>query len=453
MERFFAIALVLRVLGSSSAVELDPVFNRGGGTDAFVEHAQGLPDGRILAAGAFTAYNGEPLSFLMRLNDDGTADHSFRHGVNAWVRNFVVQPDGRIVVAGAFSSVEGKPHGLIARLHPDGALDESFDTRGGFSDKLVSADPNPPYVFWMALQPDGKVIVTGSFAKYAGRIVNGIVRLNPDGSIDESFRSGRGLDSWGRFVRALPNGQILVAGWFTSYNGFRCNRLIRLHPDGSPDDTFRPFFGDKTAIYSADVLPDGKVIVSGHSKGTTFTRGIARLNADGSEDPSFAGFTNERTECVLVQPDGKLLASGWFTAANGQARGCIARFNADGSLDETFVANSEFFIWQLSFDREGRILAAGGFPHIAGQTRRGIARLGERGPGARPPRISSAHVNARGFEAVVATETGREYCLEYCDGPGAAWHSLAPISGSGGPLSLRDDSDRAPLRIYRVRAE
>jgi uncharacterized delta-60 repeat protein len=453
MKRLWLIVMLLGLLDSATAVELDPLFNRGAGTDAFAEHAQALPDGRILVAGAFTAYNGEPVSFLMRLNEDGSLDRSFRHEVNAWVRNFVVQPDGRIVVAGSFSSVEGKPRGLIARLLPDGALDESFDVGDGFSEKVVPADPNPPYVFWMALQPDGKVIVTGSFAKYAGRVVNGIVRLNPDGSIDESFHSGRGLDSWGRFVRVLPNGQILLSGWFTSYNGFGCNRLVRLQADGSPDTSFRPYFGDKTAVYSADVLPDGKVIVSGHSKGTTFTRGIARLNPDGSEDPSFVGFTNERTECVLVQPDGKILVSGWFTAANGQARGCIARFNADGTLDETFVANSEFFIWQLSFDGRGRILAAGGFPKIAGQTRRGIVRLSERRAEASPPTIVSAHVNARGLEAVITTEMGREYCLEYCEGAGAAWHSLTPIVSPGGLLSLRDDSDRTPLRIYRVRAE
>jgi uncharacterized delta-60 repeat protein len=374
------------------------------------------------------------------------------------VRHMVVQPDGKIVIGGAFDSIYFKPHNLIARLNPDGSVDESFDVGSGCEQKLVPIDPNPPYVFWLDIQPDGKILIAGSFAYYRGKFVNGIVRVNTDGTIDETFQSGIGLNSWARYVHVLPNGQILLAGWFTNYNGYECNRLLRLNNDGTVDTTFRPYFGDKTAIYSASQLADGKMIVSGHSKSdfNLFKRGIARLNPDGSEDTTFVGHTNERTESVISLPDGKVLACGWFTMANDQPRGCITRFNADGTLDETFMANAEFFIWNMALDSKGRILVAGGFPSIAGLERRGIARLIEEVPQKplpEPITLQAARLEGPAFKTIIKTEAGRTYFLECCDQLDQAWRQLVSASGTGELISLEQPKNSDGSCFFRVRIE
>jgi uncharacterized delta-60 repeat protein len=195
--------------------------------------------------------------------------------------------------------------------------------------------------------------------------MSGIARLNPDGSIDPTFHVGTGFNSWGRSVQVLPNGQILVTGWFTDYNGFGCNRLIRLNSDGSPDPSFHPYFGDLTAIYSAALLPDGKMIVSGHTKNPdAFTRHIARLNPDGTEDPTFVGHSNNRTESILLQPDGKILVCGFFDQVDNVPRYSLARLNSDGTLDNGFLANLDNWAWTMAFDRNQRLLVAGQF-HLA----------------------------------------------------------------------------------------
>src|SRR6185295_8780252 len=109
------------------------------------------------------------------------------------------------------------------------------------------------------------------------------------GSRDTSFDVGGGLDSWGRVIKMLPNGQILLGGWFTSYHGQNHNRLVRINSDGTPDSNFNPFSGDS-------INPDG-----------LFRQNVVVLNDDGSVDQSWAGRTNDKTESLLLQDDGKLI--------------------------------------------------------------------------------------------------------------------------------------------------
>ena len=438
---------------------LDPVFNRGVGADNYVEQVLPLPDGKALISGMFTHYNGEDAPWLARLNEDGSLDHSFQHAVNFWVRHMIIQPDGKIVIGGAFSAVAGQSRNLIARLNADGSLDSSFDPGLGFEQKLVEGDPLPPYVFWTALQPDGKILATGSFAKFNGQTAHAMARLNPDGSLDSTFQMGAGFDSWGRSVRVLPNNEILFTGWMTSYNGFSCNRMVMMNPDGTPDSSFRPYFGDKTSIYCAALLPNGQMIASGHSKNEQglFMRKILKLNPDGTEDTSFLAHTDERTECVVIQPSGKILISGWFTSVDDTYRGRFARLNPDGSLDPTFVADADNFIWTIAPDYKGRILVSGGFSGIAGIPRVGVARLLDPDlpvAAATPVRFTTFTRKDGVFEAPLPSQLNHKYTLEFCDDLSAqTWNSVGSMEGTGNDIMVRDPAAGGACRFYRIRID
>lgn len=377
MNRILLVIIVS--LSNAFAGILDPTFDPGTGAGGgIIEQALPLPSGKILVCGNFTSFNGRPKAYLARLNNDGSVDESFTANPGYWVRNTAVQPDGKIIIGGYFTTVQGVPRNRIARLNADGSLDPTFNPGSGMTNIIAGGiDGNiDPFVFWVALQPDGKILATGNFRNYDGASSTGIVRINPDGSRDTTFSVGGGLDSWGRHITVMPSGQILVSGWMTSYNGRSFNRIARINPDGSPDATFVPFFGDRTAIYCTALVGDGRMIATGHSLNyeRLFNREMARLNANGTIDETFVGFTNEKTESAVIQSDGKVIVGGNFSRANNALRAKLARFKADGTLDD-FSTSIDNFVWSVALQSDGKLLIAGGFTRVEGAPRVGVARL------------------------------------------------------------------------------
>jgi len=358
---------------------VDTSFNPGSGADGLVETVIAQPDGKILLCGNFTHFNGVPHGYMLRLNSDGSIDDSFSAHPSYWVRTMAVQSDGKIVIGGYFNNVEGQPRNTIARLNADGSLDTSFNPGTGTLGSLgtgIDGKTNE-YVFATAVQSDGKILITGNFTNYNGTRINGLARLNSDGSLDTSFDEGDGLNTWGRSLTLLSDGRFIVTGWFNHYHNGDHSRMAIVSPDGTADSSFNPDFGDLTSVYSAIPLPNGQYVVSGHSENIhqVFQQDIARLNADGSFDTSFVGNANDKTEMVRLQSDGKILLCGYFGSVDGVARTSVARLNADGTLDDSFKVDVDNFAWSMFIQPDGRILVAGGFHSVDGFSRNGIVRL------------------------------------------------------------------------------
>jgi uncharacterized delta-60 repeat protein len=213
--------------------------------------------------------------------------------------------------------------GGIARLNADSSLDLSFNPGSGAN----------RVVFALALQPDGKVLISGNFTAVDGVSRNGIARLNADGSLDRSFDPGSGAN-WRINALALqPDGKVLIGGGFTAVNGVTRNGIARLNADGSLDPSFDPrggVSGGDQGVYAFALQPAGKMLIGG-----VFTAvdgvsrsGIARLNADGSLDPSFdpRGVAGN-TYAITVQPDGKVLMGGFNRVDNQPWQGIMRLHN------------------------------------------------------------------------------------------------------------------------------
>ncbi|MGZ8920005.1 MAG: delta-60 repeat domain-containing protein, partial [Limisphaerales bacterium] len=380
----FKISLILLYalvpLSNVAAGALDLSFNPGtGASGGLVEQVLPLSNGQALVCGNFTSFNGEAKAYVARLNNDGSVDTSFTANAGYWVRNMAVQADGKIIIGGFFTTVQGEPRNRIARLNANGSLDSSFNPGRG-AENIIGAgiDGNiDPFVFWVAVQPDGKILATGNFKNYNGASSTGLVRINPDGSRDTTFNVGSGLDSWGRHITIMPNSQILVSGWMTAYNGRSFNRIARVNNDGSPDTSFTPFFGDRTAIYCTALVGDGRIIATGHSLNYEglFLREMARLNSNGTRDESFVGSTNDKTESAIIQSDGKVIVAGYFSRANNSFKSKVARFHPDGTLDSEFGVEVDNFVWSVAKQADGKVLIAGGFNTVDGISRGGVARL------------------------------------------------------------------------------
>jgi uncharacterized delta-60 repeat protein len=447
---------------ATAASLVDTNFNIGTGANGIVEQVLMQPDGKVLICGNFTSFNGADRAYCARLNSDGSVDTSFRSGASYWVRHMALQADGKIVIGGYFTAVEGTPRKLIARLNVNGSLDTSFNPGTGCEEIIGKGiDGNvDPFVMWVEVQPDGKILATGNFLKYNGASSTGLVRINPDGSRDTTFDVGGGIDSWGRSIKLLPNGQILVTGWLQNYRGTTANRIARINPDGSPDPTLRAFYGDATAIYSVAVQTDGKMITAGHSLNPDglFMREIKRINADGSDDPTWPGSTNEKTECLYMQRDGKIIVVGYFSQVNGAPRKGIARFNADGTLDQSFIADADNYVWTVTPGPSGTVYVSGGFTSIDGIPRNGVARItlpgstGTTNPPPSAPMIANARLNSGKFECAINSGANYTYVLQYKSSAAATtWTSLPAMTGNGGSIVLTDPSPSG-TRFYRVEA-
>ena len=347
----------------------DTSFFLGTGTGKEISSLLIEPNGEILAGGTFTGFDAQPHNHIVRLEANGAPDATFAPQASGDVQAMVVWPDGRILIGGDFMSVSGIPCRHIALLNPDGTVDKNF-TAG--CDGEVRA---------LAIQPDGEVLVGGGFNKFDAQKDNRITRVGPQGRRDPAFHVGLGANAKVDSIALQRDGKILLAGLFTQFDGTPVGRLVRLNPDGTLDAMFGAGTGANEAIIKLVVLPDGKILAAGDftSFNGTPCNHIVRLNSDGSMDQTFnsAAGPNDEIHDLAVLPDGKILVVGTFTSVGEVPCDHIARLNPDGSLDRDFNTSgvADGIIWGVAYQPNGKILVGGGFKNFGGVRCDGIARM------------------------------------------------------------------------------
>lgn len=297
-----------------------------------------LSSGKYLWVGIDGADNARN---VRRYNSDFTLDETFAapifsSGSGGFVRDAVEQSDGKLVIVGHFTTVNGTSLGRIARLNANGSLDSTFNSEGvGFDDNALV----------LKLLSDGSFLVGGIFGGYSGSIVNELVKLNSDGSLNTSFSENVSLNEDVYAIHVLSSGKVYVGGNFA-------NKLVRLNSDGTTDETFDVGAGFNNRVSSIEVASNGKVIVGGwfnEYSGSPCNRGIVRLNTDGTLDTSFEtegdglNYTEGVVQCLAIQSDGKIVVGGWFNQYDGNRQGHIIRFNTNGAKDSTFVTTGYGF--------------------------------------------------------------------------------------------------------------
>lgn len=201
--------------------------------------------------------------------------------------------DGQVLLGGAFADYAKPGHSYLVRLHPDGTVDETFQ----FNSKL-SQTAHVLQVIAVRSLSDGKVLAVAQTSR--SPLVNftrpiadagAVFRLLPSGALDTSFGSG-GLVVVGRNVWAMDMDS--------------AGRIVILH---------RPQFGSPTALR---LLPTG-------AADSTF------------KAPAFEFAGLPVLGHLGLLPDGSMVIGGIFSSVGGQPRQNLARLNPDGSLDAAFV--------------------------------------------------------------------------------------------------------------------
>lgn len=344
---------------------------------------------------------------------NGTGRVRVQLGVaNDQVERIATQIDGKIVVAGYSNNAAGNEDFAVLRLNPDGTLDTSFNGTGKI---LKAIGPGTDYATGLAIQPDGKIIVSGAAFNGVDDDI-ALIRLNPDGSMDGSFGSGgivttsiRGQDR-GSALALQYDGKIVVAGYVYSPNGSGMV-LVRYNADGSLDTGFGnggivedPAGGGAWDFGARDlkVQPDGKIVLAGEGYRDNMILVVfaaARFLSDGTPDAAFGSggkvFSQvrggvSRAFALALGEDGAIFLGGSSSDGKGEFSDyTAARYRSDGSLDPAFgtggVAITHVGDWlntgrSVSIQPDGRILLAGTrFENFTVFQNFGIVRYGSDG--------------------------------------------------------------------------
>jgi uncharacterized delta-60 repeat protein len=327
---------------------LDTTFDPG--ADGEVRTIVVQPDGKIVVGGFFSKLGGGGSGVtsrirIARLHADGTLDTTFDPGADSDVYVLALQADNKILVGGFFSYVGGGgsgtfPRSRIGRLNPDGSLDQGFN----------AGSHTNGFVFQIVVQPDGRLVIGGGFTivgNAPGYVPRGhLARLNADGTFDPGFDPGSNGYVWSLALQ--PDGKILVGGEFTMLGGGGSgmtsrSRIGRLNADGSIDTGFNP--GANGIVWSLVHQPDGNILaggafttMGGGGTGLTTRNRIAQIDAAGVLVSGFDPGANGTVWLLNLQPNGRILACGEFTTLGGggtgtASRSYIGRLNASGSLD------------------------------------------------------------------------------------------------------------------------
>ena len=362
-----------------------PAFPQTPAADSFNPGAVGVsalaiqPDGKVLVGGGLGTLAGQPCNGFGRLNADGTFDSSFNgsasgpEGRGCSVSSIEVQADGKLLVGGMFTVLDGQPRSCLGRLNADGTLDSQFNPGVGLADQGPGASPS---VAVLAVQADGKILVGGNFTSLADQPCTKFGRLNPSGTLDTSFAAEITAGE-GPSLAFQPDGKILVGGSVLELDGGQSSGIGRLNADGSWDNQFSPQTNPLASVNSIAVQADGKILLGG-SFGTLDGQprnNIARLNPDGTVDPSFNPGADDQVCSLVVQANGQILVGGAFQTLGGQPRSYLGRLNPDGTADTLFNPGADRWVQALAIQADGNVLVGGSFLTLAGAERNGLGRL------------------------------------------------------------------------------
>lgn len=362
-----------RIVRLNADNSLDTTFNPGSGFDDFVNNVVLQADGKVVVVGNFNSYNGTAVGPIVRLTSTGARDTTFTATADDRILRLSDSGDN-ILLCGAFRAVNGQARNGIALLDAAGNLLGTFST-------VTNQNTYKGIVYSVLPLPDGKLMVGGLFTGLGGKYHRGLGRLNPDGSLDTSFRQG--VEGYVRTLARQNDGKILAGGYFGPVGGLSRTSLVRFNTDGSLDQNFQPLItkadGSVSELWRVVPLSTGQIMVAGHfqqAEGQPRSQ-VVRLNANGTLDPTFTSQititdgTNIRPYALVPTTDNKYAVAGYVTY-QGLARGFLCRLLSTGAMDTTFtpvspspnvvITNGD--VNDLVLQPDGQLVIAGNFTEI-----------------------------------------------------------------------------------------
>ena len=429
----YALLSLATLLATRAEMVVDPDFNASINSNGYVKAIAVNSDGLTILAGEFTSVNGTPAPRLTRVLSNGQVDSSFSvgSGPDASVECLTLNAAGEIVIGGAFNSVDGVEAFHLAKLLTGGAVDTTFTASPSGRVKTV------------AIASDGQIIAGGPFHAVDGEASSYVCRLDDLGNGESAFASALersfAIEAGVEALAVQADGKILVGGVFNTSRGYE--KLVRLHVDGSLDESFSQDHGP--ILYTRAILPlaNGQTLVAGVADpyDTGFVR---RLNGDGTVDPSFsAPVFNGSVNALALLPNGSIVVG---SSDPGQY---ISRLLPNGSPDPSWAVDADAPVYSLLALANGNVLVGGAFTEIGGVAQTGIARLTER-----TLRLQAlASSNAGPFRIQLKALAGKTYIVESSLDL-TNWDTFSTNTATNGGLEITDAGVSATAhRFFRAK--
>ncbi len=311
-----------------------------------------------------------------------------------------VQPDGKIVVAGRVRISSTDINFAVIRYNVDSSLDTSFGDpdpsnppfRRGYA--LTAISTGFDYTHALALQPDGRIVVSGS-----GGGEGVVVRYNSDGTVDTGFGSGGiahlGSGAPSSDLALQADGKIIIGG--AAGAGFA---LARLSTNGSLDSSFGS--GGQVSVNPSGakngsgagwsvaiqrvpaVTGEERIVLAGWSKlslSANLDWTLMRFRSNGATDTTFgtsgivktyfSGF-GDQARRVRIDSSNRIVAAGIIRSASSSCGSyvvdyAVVRYLQDGGLDGSFAGGRQTVdiyggddnLGGLALQADGRILLFG----------------------------------------------------------------------------------------------
>lgn len=290
--------------------------------------------GQIYAYGRFTDYNGMSQFNIVRMNQDGSPDLSFVAGMKFDTSD---QLDGGIVLDNSenlvflsravgrnlqFNGVNVGKFGV--RILPTATLDTGFNPPD-----IVNGNPFSPYEVGIH---NGNFYVNNDRAGYS------VVKLNTDGTLDDSFVSTITAPGGGPYNSLLQVMVVTALGVYyffsTDYSSTTPTAGLLSYSGTSTDLTSYPYYcpePEEGLLTAFRQISGGLITVQQHVESFTFT--IRKMFSDGTVDSDFAALVFDNSiETIVIDLGGYLTVGGRFQHVDDVLTGSLVRLKPDGTL-------------------------------------------------------------------------------------------------------------------------
>ncbi|MET0300411.1 MAG: T9SS type A sorting domain-containing protein, partial [Flavitalea sp.] len=257
------------------------------GANAFVGSAAIQQNGKIVVAGSFSELNGSPAKYIGRLNENGTVDPTFNTGAgpesNASMYDVHISPSQQIYVAGSFRKFDNIAHDGLIKLNTNGSPDHSF-SNAGLGSRAPASIVHLPDGY--TLYGEGSMHTTMYFDKPMR-----VYKLDATGKPDPAFNPPVLDYNVTKKLRVGENGAIYWLGTIFRNNNSPTvisQPIIKLNPDGSLDNIAFQNLPSNLFINDFEILPNNKVVIACTRIGLYDSLDVVmRLNPDLTIDNSF----------------------------------------------------------------------------------------------------------------------------------------------------------------------